>query len=247
MIIKNRAKNFAKLTAASKVVAGAAIAFSLLSTLSAISAQAAVLFVNNRAGLGANDAVDWSQLGSSRTTLSNPFSATSTGGLGVTGQFIGGAGQSQDQGNGWIGNFATGDALVWSNGSNGPLTLTFANTVAGVGTQIQTDVFGSFTGSIEAFDSSNTSLGLFSGLTGVSDVSGNNSAVFWGISSTSSDIKSIVFNAFNGGNNFAINQLSLVNPNAVAAVPEPFTIVGTLIGSTAALPMRKKLKSNDKG
>ncbi|WP_373542112.1 choice-of-anchor L domain-containing protein [Chamaesiphon sp.] len=30
------------------------------------------------------------------------------------------------------------------------------------------------------------------------------------------------------------------------AVPEPFTIVGTLIGGTAALRMRKKLKSNDK-
>ena len=29
------------------------------------------------------------------------------------------------------------------------------------------------------------------------------------------------------------------------AVPEPFTIVGTLIGGTAALRMRKKLKSND--
>ena len=30
------------------------------------------------------------------------------------------------------------------------------------------------------------------------------------------------------------------------AVPEPFTIVGTLVGGTAALRMRKKLKSNDK-
>ena len=30
------------------------------------------------------------------------------------------------------------------------------------------------------------------------------------------------------------------------AVPEPFTIVGTLIGGTAALRMRKKLNSNDK-
>ena len=31
-----------------------------------------------------------------------------------------------------------------------------------------------------------------------------------------------------------------------AEVPEPFTIVGTLVGGTAALRMRKKLKSNDK-
>ena len=30
------------------------------------------------------------------------------------------------------------------------------------------------------------------------------------------------------------------------AVPEPFTIVGTLIGGTAALRMRKKLKDGNK-
>jgi hypothetical protein len=33
---------------------------------------------------------------------------------------------------------------------------------------------------------------------------------------------------------------------SVSSVPEPFTIVGTLIGGTAALRMRKKLKSNNK-
>ena len=39
-----------------------------------------------------------------------------------------------------------------------------------------------------------------------------------------------------------------VGGNAVVptAVPEPFTIVGTLVGGTAALRMRKKLKSNNK-
>lgn len=38
----------------------------------------------------------------------------------------------------------------------------------------------------------------------------------------------------------------VIDPNVdPTAVPEPFTIVGTLIGGTAALRMRKKLKSND--
>jgi DNA-binding beta-propeller fold protein YncE len=32
-------------------------------------------------------------------------------------------------------------------------------------------------------------------------------------------------------------------PSASTAVPEPFTIIGTLIGGTAAIRMRKKLKS----
>jgi hypothetical protein len=39
---------------------------------------------------------------------------------------------------------------------------------------------------------------------------------------------------------------SVSNPANSTDVPEPFTIVGTLIGGTAALRMRKKLKSNDK-
>jgi hypothetical protein len=47
---------------------------------------------------------------------------------------------------------------------------------------------------------------------------------------------------------FAIDNLrfnATVN-NPVQDVPEPFTIVGTIIGGSAAMRMRKKLKSNDK-
>jgi hypothetical protein len=36
----------------------------------------------------------------------------------------------------------------------------------------------------------------------------------------------------------------VINGAPTAAVPEPFTIVGTIIGGTAALRMKKKLKSN---
>ncbi len=42
-----------------------------------------------------------------------------------------------------------------------------------------------------------------------------------------------------------LNSFSSTNPDATA-VPEPFTIVGTLIGGTAALRMRKKLKASKK-
>jgi hypothetical protein len=37
---------------------------------------------------------------------------------------------------------------------------------------------------------------------------------------------------------------SVVNASAATAVPEPFTIIGTLIGGTAAVRMRKKLKAS---
>jgi hypothetical protein len=37
-----------------------------------------------------------------------------------------------------------------------------------------------------------------------------------------------------------------ITPAAVTSVPEPFTIIGSLIGGTAAVRMRKKLKSTNK-
>jgi hypothetical protein len=43
-----------------------------------------------------------------------------------------------------------------------------------------------------------------------------------------------------------IDGTGSVTPIASTSVPEPFTIVGTLVGGTAALRMRKKLKSDNK-
>jgi hypothetical protein len=39
-------------------------------------------------------------------------------------------------------------------------------------------------------------------------------------------------------------QTGSISANAATAVPEPFTIIGSIIGGTAAFRMRKKLKSN---
>ena len=248
----------------------AVAAIASLST--ATTAQAAVLFTSTRSGLGANELVNWSSLGPQNLTggIANPFTVSSTGGLGVTGQFTGGAGARRDQnplapagpgtvGSGFFTNFAPNEALIWSGGPNGPLTLTFANTVSGAGAQIATTLNASFTGSISAFGTSGNLLGSFT-RTGLSADTGAGDALFLGVSSSTTDIKSIVFNAFvrpldgtpGSGNNFAINQVSLntLNPTVTAnptAVPEPFTIVGTLVGGTAALRMRKKLKANSKG
>jgi hypothetical protein len=51
----------------------------------------------------------------------------------------------------------------------------------------------------------------------------------------------------NGGiilDNVNLERLAANVPGPSAAVPEPFTIIGTLVGGTAALRMRKKLKSS---
>ena len=61
-------------------------------------------------------------------------------------------------------------------------------------------------------------------------------------------------NPFQGSGAFATNQGQVnltnwssatftANSSSATAVPEPFTIIGTLVGSTAALRMRKKLKA----
>ncbi|WP_373542583.1 PEP-CTERM sorting domain-containing protein [Chamaesiphon sp.] len=62
--------------------------------------------------------------------------------------------------------------------------------------------------------------------------------VFRGIAEDSAIISSF---RLSGGNIVAAGQP--YNLPASTAVPEPFTIIGTLIGGTAALRMRKKLKS----
>jgi hypothetical protein len=59
------------------------------------------------------------------------------------------------------------------------------------------------------------------------------------------DITSISFNATGGYlmlDNFRFGSAAV----ATASVPEPFTVIGTLVGGTAALRMRKKLKSASK-
>ncbi|WP_310485548.1 PEP-CTERM sorting domain-containing protein [Chamaesiphon sp. VAR_48_metabat_403] len=57
-------------------------------------------------------------------------------------------------------------------------------------------------------------------------------------------ITSISFQATNGFP--LLDNFRFGTANAATAVPEPFTIIGTLVGGTAALRMRKKLKAAGK-
>lgn len=60
-------------------------------------------------------------------------------------------------------------------------------------------------------------------------------------------IASISFQATGGGTNSTrLDNFRFGTANAAASVPEPFTVIGTLVGGTAALRMRKKLKSAQK-
>ena len=77
----------------------------------------------------------------------------------------------------------------------------------------------------------------------------------WGLHSDNNDVTVISFNGDPAPDNSRIsvpdtiaqlpNRPSTIPPSSTS-VPEPFTIVGTLIGGTAALRMRKKLKAASK-
>jgi hypothetical protein len=202
------------------------------------SASASVTLVTSRAALGANDLIDWGQLGPSFTQITNPVTVTSTGGnTAITAQ-VSGNGERRDQGFGWAGNFAPGDRLYWTqygfnSNDQGPVTLTFNKFMSGAGAQVQENFFGGFTAFISAHDSSHNLLGTFTE-NGLSTPNGDNSAIFIGVSSSSANIASVTFGLTSAqvGNtaDFAINQVSLVSSNAVP-VPEPSSLAIAGIGA----------------
>jgi hypothetical protein len=79
--------------------------------------------------------------------------------------------------------------------------------------------------------------------------------LIWGLHSDNNDVTVISFNGDPAPDNSRIsvpdtiaqlpNRPSTIPPNSTS-VPEPFTIVGTLIGGVTAFRMKKKLKSIDK-
>src|SRR5215469_2668742 len=131
-----------------------------------------VSVVTTPAGLSADDAIVWSQLGGDATVLSANPSFTSTHGLtgsiSLTGPGSLVAVVCPETPCSWFlgssSGFTANDRLIWTadngNSGNGPLVLTFASNVKAVGAFIQADLPGQFTAQIEAFNGG-TSLGTF--------------------------------------------------------------------------------------
>jgi hypothetical protein len=203
------------------------------------AAFAQLTLVTSRAAFPTNDTVDWSILGPAFTTITSPFVVPTTGGSLVTvSHNIGELFERRDQSlmGGWSGNFTKGDALLWNRGNNGPVIFDPAELISGAGFNVQSDVFGSFTFTLEAYD-------IFGGLigsvtrTGNSTAMANGSAIFVGFTSALMNVDKFV-GYMNTGTNFAINSMALSGPDplpqpAVGAVPEPSTY--GLFGALGAL------------
>jgi hypothetical protein len=208
-----------------------------------LSAQYAA--VTTRGGIGGTGLLDWGALGAENTVVPSPTTTGVPGiaGLNATVSEASGSLERRNQNSGWAGNFTNGDRLLWTTTRGGPLTILFNSSVFAVGANYMTDNFGAFTGQIEAFNSSNISLGIF-GFSGNATSANDGTAIFAGVSSTLGDIRKITITgltATNNPNDFAINQLS-VRANANTTVPEPMTIwlTGAGLGIVGVVARRRR-------
>ncbi len=161
-----------------------------------------------------SDSVDWSQLGGVYADIPQTFNFTTANSVAGTGVLAGGDGSVRFENDGWGGNFAVGDPLVYTQGY-GPLTLTFASGYTQIGAQIQGNYYGGFTAeicdSVSCFTEDGTSNGNNDG-----------SAIYIGISSAT-PITSVTFSLsdapYGSTGDFAIDGLTLGAAHAGAFEP----------------------------
>jgi hypothetical protein len=188
-----------------------------------------IVQVNSQAALDPTDSVDWGVLGAEGSYPSDPFSVTSIpDGISITGSTVASLGQSFfrfDQTSnpgpdGWYGDFNPGDHLLYTSGTS--ITLQFTTPVSGVGAEIQSNIIGSFTGTLvaTAYSPAGGSLGSYD-VSGISSYGPFGTAPFLGIQDLSGkNISSVVFSSTNAGSGFAIDTLQLSDAGLdAAAVP----------------------------
>jgi MYXO-CTERM domain-containing protein len=187
-----------------------------------------IVAVTSEGALGANDVVEWGQLGVNGTNLGSPVNFVSEGGLTGTATTTDPGGFLRlDSGVGWGGSFPDGDMLL-NNLSTSlfPFTFSFSAPVFGAGALISADGLAPYVAEIDAFNGNNL-LGTFF----VSGTPGDpGTAPFLGVLDTVAEITSLQFTLANASQDFAIDSLEL----NTAATPEPGTAGLALAGLLAA-------------
>ena len=127
--------------------------------------------------------------------------------------------------------------IVYSNGgiATDPEILDFSTPISDISI-FSSGGSGNGVFQLQAFDSSNVLLGT-SVVSTLAGTYGNLS-----FTSALSNITKVSLTQTSGGSSFVYDDLSF-NSGTPTSVPEPFTVIGTLIGGTAAIRIRKKLKA----
>jgi hypothetical protein len=145
------------------------VVIALTLTLAGTAWADTLTLVTSPSSQGANDSLNWSQQGADGKVLAASFTGKTALGSTVT---VGLAGANSVVSVvcaatpcSWTGTgFTAGHSLLWTsdalNGGNGPVTLTFAKGVSGLGAVVQADLPGAFTAKIQVFNGA-TSLGSF--------------------------------------------------------------------------------------
>jgi hypothetical protein len=210
------------------------------------------------------DTVNWSSIGGDGTLFANGQTATS----GSTGTVTIGLGTQPALGGltsvvcaavpvscSWPNQpsgFATDDTLIWLEGQDanqtvfgtGPLTLTWINSVFGLGAYLQATSSGAFSATLALYHGASL---LATSATYNSDVAGD--PLFLGAQDTSKEITKAVFTVTACGgfacdvNDFAVDTLDIFGS---AAVPEPstFALSGMLLA--VGFAVRKHLARGNK-
>jgi len=177
------------------------------------------------------DTFDFTTLGGNFTGLGSSFSLTSTNGVtGTFSQNVNGL-ERRDQGNGWNGNFLPGTPLVWTGGTNGPVTLLFSQAVSNFSIGVQGNNYGNYTGQLEVYNSSNVLLGTVS-VNGVSSSAADGSQAV--LSFSGSGIRSVRFGvpvAVDLAQDFAFSAPTFA---AATGVPEPSSAFILMAGLAAS-------------
>lgn len=213
--------------------------------LLAQSSFGALGFVSDRTTITPNQTIDWSDFGVEYDILGAPFSGDTSEGLDFTVSRPAPANTLSllDQSSGWLGNFTSGETLLTTDYWPGPLEIEFEAPIQGIAFQIQSDLYGDFSGVIEAFDSLGNSLGFFD-FDGVSTDDADGSAITIGVLSDVQDIASITVDVDTGLlDTFAINHASVFGPipPPPPEVPEASTWASAgLLGGIVALWLRRQ-------